>query len=580
MNQDLKPVSFAADGHPDEDQLLLALERELPPDDSARIEKHLGNCWSCRARYEEMQRGILAFVEYREKRYLPLVAMPPDDTSGFRDRLRIFLKESSPVGLLTRIWRGLIGFVALPGQVKWVNVRWVSAVAATMAGVIFWVYVIGNPGVMSASELLTRAVAAQNPPVAAVTRGRRHTVHQKMQIRSGNQTVVRDFQWTAGNPIGQARWNGQADLFSWSAPLTAEGFAGWRNSLREKKDTVKRAGNLLTLDTATSQDFIRDASIVIRAGDFHPVEQHLRFANNQRLDFIELAFAIDEEPQPAPEPLAPGPIAQAPPRPAGVPAPPGPAVPPPADLDEAELRLRYTLFQHQWDLGEDLVIQRDSGQVVLSGIVSSGERKDEMQAVLNQLPNVRFSVDVPGATPAQSGAAQARSEPAQGTAPLLDGTLDRAFSSREDRLAFVDRSLSDSDVALSHAWALRRLAERYDEDSERALKPESDQKLYEMLRAHLQQLSQANDGLAALLTLLPAGPAPGSPAIPVAWRTRISALFSAFQQQDRLVSGLVAGSQINGQNLATASANLRAEHERIRVLLEGLRDLNVAALPR
>ena len=580
MNQELKPVSFAADGHPDEDQLLLTLEQELPPDDAARVEKHLGNCWSCRARYEEMQRGILAFVEYREKRYLPLVAMPPDDTSGFRDRLRIFLKESSPVGLLTRIWRGLIGFVALPGQVKWVNVRWVSAVAATMAGVIFWVYVIGNPGVMSASELLTRAVAAQNPPVAAVTRGRRHTVHQKMQIRSGNQTVVRDFQWTAGNPIGQARWNGQADLFSWSAPLTAEGFAGWRNSLREKKDTVKRAGNLLTLDTATSQDFIRDASIVIRAGDFHPVEQHLRFANNQRLDFIELAFAIDEEPQPAPEPLAPGPIAQAPPRPAGVPAPPGPAVPPPADLDEAELRLRYTLFQHQWDLGEDLVIQRDSGQVVLSGIVSSGERKDEMQAVLNQLPNVRFSVDVPGATPAQSGAAQARSEPAQGTAPLLDGTLDRAFSSREDRLAFVDRSLSDSDVALSHAWALRRLAERYDEDSERALKPESDQKLYEMLRAHLQQLSQANDGLAALLTLLPAGPAPGSPAIPVAWRTRISALFSAVQQQDRLVSGLVAGSQVNGQNLATASANLRAEHERIRVLLEGLRDLNVAALPR
>jgi anti-sigma factor RsiW len=116
MNQELKPVSFAADGHPDEDQLLLALERELPPDDAARVEKHLGNCWSCRARYEEMQRGILAFVEYREKRYLPLVPTPPDDTSGFRDRLRNFLEESSPVGLLTRMWRGLIGFVALPGQ--------------------------------------------------------------------------------------------------------------------------------------------------------------------------------------------------------------------------------------------------------------------------------------------------------------------------------------------------------------------------------------------------------------------------------------------------------------------------------
>jgi anti-sigma factor RsiW len=136
MNQELKPVSFAADGHPEEDQLLLALERELPQDDAARVEQHLGKCWSCRARYEEMQRGILAFVEYREKRYLPLVAAPPDDTSGFRDRLRNFLEEKSPVGFLTRIWRGPMRFVALPGQV-----RWVGAVAATMAGVIFWVYV-------------------------------------------------------------------------------------------------------------------------------------------------------------------------------------------------------------------------------------------------------------------------------------------------------------------------------------------------------------------------------------------------------------------------------------------------------
>jgi hypothetical protein len=338
MKQELKSVSFAADGHPDEDQLLLALERELPQDDAARVEKHLGNCWSCRARYEEMQRGILAFVEYREKRYLPLVATPPDNTSGFRDRLRNFLDESSPVGLLTRIWRGLIGFVALPGHVKWV-----SAVAATMAGVIFWVYVIGNPGVMSAGELLIRAMAVQNPRVSAGTGVRRRIVHQKMQIRSGNQTVVRSFQWTAGSPISHARWDVQSDLLSWSAPMTAEGFAGWRDSLREKKDTVKRAGDLLTLETATSQDLIRDAWIVMRAGDFHPVEQHLRFANDQRLDFVELAFEIDDQPQPPAESRLAAEAAQAPTRPAGVPPPSGPAVPPPADLNEVELQLRYIL---------------------------------------------------------------------------------------------------------------------------------------------------------------------------------------------------------------------------------------------
>jgi hypothetical protein len=201
MNRDFKPVSFSADRHPDEDQLLLALERELPVQKAALVEQHLGNCWSCRARYEEMQRGILAFVEYREKRYLPFLPAPPDDTSGFRDQLRNQLAETSRVPLLTRIWRRLIRFVDLPQPVKWA-----SAVAATTAGVVFWVYVVANPAIVSASELLARAVVAQNPPQRGGVTVRRRIVHQKMQIRSGRQTVVRDFEWTVGSPIPQARW--------------------------------------------------------------------------------------------------------------------------------------------------------------------------------------------------------------------------------------------------------------------------------------------------------------------------------------------------------------------------------------
>jgi hypothetical protein len=566
MNREFKPVLFAADGHPDENQLLLALERELPLDDAVRVEKHLGNCWSCRARYDEMQRGILVFVEYREKRYLPLVPTPPDDTSGFRDRLRNFVDESSPVGLLTRIWRGVFGFVALLGQVKWVG-----AVAAAMAGVIFWVYVASSPAVMSASELLTRAVAAQNPPVSAATGGRLHVVHQKMQIRSGNQTVVRDFQWTQGSPISQARWDGQSDPLSWSAPMTAEGFAGWRDSLRQKKDTVKRAGGLLTLDTATSQGAITDAWIVVRAGDFHPVEQHLRFANDQRLDFVELAFQVDK-PQPAAEPLSAIAVAQAPSRPAGVPPPPGVTGLPPADLDEVELQLRYTLFVHKWDRDEDLVIGRDSGQVTLTGTISSPEREQDMRAILSTLPNVRFSVDLPASADNQA-AKLVQAIPPQDQVPLLKAVLERTFVSRDERLAFENGCLADSDAALSHAWALKRLVDRYSETEEQRLKPDSDQKLREMLRTHLLELGRANDGLRTLLALLPPSDA-GIPTIPAGWRARIVAVFSAVQQQDRLTSGLVVGSQANGQNLASASANLRVTHRTIGALLEGLKDLD------
>jgi hypothetical protein len=567
MNQELKPVLFAADGHPDENQLLLALERELPPDDAIRVEKHLGNCWSCRARYDEMQRGILVFVEYREKRYLPMAPVPPDDTAGFRDRLRNFIDESSPVGLLTRIWRGLFGFVALRGQVKWVG-----AVAAAMAGVIFWVYVISSPAVISASELLTRAVAAQNPPVSAAPGGRRHVVHQKMQIRSGNQAVVRDFQWTQGSPISQAEWNGQSDPLSWRAPMTAEGFAGWRDSLGQKKDTVKRAGGLLTLDTATGQGAITDAWIVVRAGDFHPVEQHLRFANDQRLDFVELAFQVDDKPQPAAEPLSAIAVAQAPSRPAGVPPPPSLTGLPQADLDEVELQLRYTLFVHKWDLDEDLVIGRGPGQVTLTGIVSSPEREQDMRATLSALPSVRFSADLP-ASAGNQAAKPVQAIAPQDQAPLLKAVLERTFVSRDERLAFENGCLADSDAALSHAWALKRLADRYSETEEQRLNPDSDQKLREMLRAHLQELGHGNDGLGPLLALLPPSDT-GIPTIPAGWRARIVALFSAVQQQDRLTSGLVVGSQTNGQNLTSASANLRITHKTIDALLEGLKDLN------
>ena len=88
MSHETKPVSFPADEHPDENQLLLALERELPAEDSAKVEQHLGNCWNCRARSEEIQRGILAFIEYREKRYLPSLKPPPNEYSGFQGQLR------------------------------------------------------------------------------------------------------------------------------------------------------------------------------------------------------------------------------------------------------------------------------------------------------------------------------------------------------------------------------------------------------------------------------------------------------------------------------------------------------------
>src|SRR5260370_18844013 len=103
MNTQTETTSFGPECHPDENPLLLALERELSPEETAQVEKHLGNCWSCRARSSEMQSGILAFVEYREKRYLPSLDPPPHDYRSFPGELRRIADDGKPVG-----WSGSI----------------------------------------------------------------------------------------------------------------------------------------------------------------------------------------------------------------------------------------------------------------------------------------------------------------------------------------------------------------------------------------------------------------------------------------------------------------------------------------
>src|SRR5579862_7603341 len=364
MNTEIKKPSLAADGHPDENQLLLALERELSSEEAAQLEQHLGNCWSCRARSSEMQSGILAFVEYREKRYLPCLEQPPRNFGGFPSALRRIAGEVKPDGVSVRIRRSLWRFLASSSQVKWV-----STTAAVMVLVIFWTQVLLNPSNASASEFLTRAIAAQNPGASREKDSVSRTVHQRVRVSTGQAAVVREFEWTAGRPIPQAHWQMSADPSMWNAPLTPDGFAEWRDSVSAKKDRVKRSGDQSTLDTTAVHDLIKEAWLVVRASDFHPIEQHIRFADDRQLDFEELAFEISTPQRPGSESVSPVRTASGPP--AKIPeVASGPAV----DPNETELDLRYTIFAHEWDLGEDLAITRTQAGIAVSGIASSADR--------------------------------------------------------------------------------------------------------------------------------------------------------------------------------------------------------------
>jgi hypothetical protein len=568
MNTETDKAAFGVDGHPAENQLLLALERELSPEETIQVEQHLGNCWSCRARSSEMQSGILAFVEYRERRYVPSLDLPPHDFGGFPAALRTIADEDKPAGLSTRVWRSVWRFLTSSNQVKWV-----TATAAIMILVIFWTQVLFNPATVSASEFLARATSAQNPSTQEKVRLRR-TAHQTVRISNGQETVVRQFDWTVGGSIPQSHWQMNAEPSKWNAPLTANGFAAWRDSVSTKKDKVKRSGDRFTLDTTTADDQVKEAWLVVRANDFHPVEQHIRFADDRQLDFDELAFEISAPQRPFSESAAPARIA--PSSPAKTPI---AASEPIVDPNETELELRYTMFTNQWDLGEDLLITRTQGGIEVSGTASSADRAASMHSILSGLPNVQISITAPGVVnqlnqpTASNRSVQGKSAPASST-PLLKDALDSAFTSPERRREFVDRCLGASDIAVSHAWALEKLVDRYSESEERLLKTESQDKLGEMLRTHVKQLGAANAELDSLIGLLPSSPAQ-HPDVPGSWRATILALFAQVQKQDSLVASLVVGAQTNGQDVAAASANFRSAHEAIGALLGGLNSLEV-----
>jgi hypothetical protein len=447
-----------------------------------------------------------------------------------------------------------------------------------MVVVIFWTQVLFNPSTVSASEFLARATAAQNPGTQQKGQASEkdhvsRTAHQRVRITNGQQTVVREFEWTVGSPILQSRWQTKAEPSKWSAPFTADGFAAWRDSVSTRKDKVKRSGDRWTLDTTAANDPVKEAWLVVRASDFHPLEQHIRFADDRQLDFEELAFEISTPKRPDSEPVAPARIAPNSPT-----KPPKVASEPTVDLNETELDLRYAMFLNQWDLGEDLRIARTPSGVAVSGTASSGDRSASMQSILSGLPNVQVSISAPAAVdrPAASNPSVAgKSAPASST-PLLKDVLDRAFTSPEQRREFVDRCLAASDTELSHAWALKKLVDRYGEAEARLLKTESQDKLREMLRTHLQQLADANAGLDPLIALLP-GLRAQKPDVLADWRASILALFAQVQQQDSLVASLVAGTQANGQDAAAASGSLRLVHQAIGAVLAELNNSGVGS---
>jgi hypothetical protein len=564
MSQDIILIRVDADGHPEETILFLASEGELSQQEVDQIESHTRGCRLCQTRLVELEQGFAVYEEFRKTVLLPEVKPEPHRFREFPARLRQLSEERpSESGAWKRtrdFWRSLLrGGVA---------VRWVSVTAAVMVVVFLVTQTLLNPVRLSAAELLERAAAFQNPSAVRTVGGRAKKARQRVRISSGGTPFVRDFQWTVGNPIPNARWQDDADPGKWNAPLTAEGFSQWRNSVAQKNDQVKQTGGAWTLDTTASGSTIREAWIVVRASDFHPTEQHIRFSDDRSLDFEELAFdvtddqAVESQTREAQNVAAQQPASQT-----------QPSVQQAADPNEAELEVRYVMFQQEWDLDEDLEIARTDNTVAVSGAASSEERAQAMREALGQISGVRLDISSPPVSQVGTLSAAPNVPGSKNPSPLLKDTLEKVFPIPEQRRDFVDRCLAASDTALAHASVLMKLAARYDATSEAALTQGSQARLHEMLRVHFERLRTADTELDPLIQLLAPRATGKTIAAAGTWRDAVHALIAQVREQDALVTALVTGSQNLRNDVRDASTRMKLTHQSIHNLLSNTQTL-------
>jgi len=427
----------------------------------------------------------------------------------------------------------------------------------------------------------------------------------------------------------------QANHLDWRAPLSPAAYAAWRQSVPGEAEQVIETklpdgSRALALTTAVAGPLpvnaVVKAELVVRAQDWHPVQQSLRVQGEKGLrdyELVEIQFqviALNTLP-PSIFPDVNLPQAPLPRWPRAAPA----ATPTADELMTAEMEAQFALHRLQACRLDPIEVAQDPmGVVEVRGLVRTSERKEELQAALHTVPLLRVKLQTmeEAATAAAShGAGQPfsdrQSEAENAGPPIQEGTveprtevevsespiqdrLERYFS-EPPRVAFPgqrqekihelsNQAFSLSQAALSEAWALRRLAERYPSEKASLLRPASRWLLETMVRDHLTalrtQVAQSHMLLEPVVSALLGETdmkrsAAGSGAIEgpdftsfraLPWTAISLQLFHTVESVDRLTLGLFLGVGLPSEQAEDAMRELLAGLSRLKGGFQGLEE--------
>jgi hypothetical protein len=577
------------DGHLTDAWLLLAIDGELSASDYAVVKDHVRACWTCRARKEHLERTIEDIVEYEQALVAP--DMPPSlgGKAIFMARLDQLAAELGRPSLVRR-W----GLTLLQAS-RWAWSSRITGLACAALAIIVCFYVVlqRNAPVVSASELLQRAAASETRSLTGVTQP---VVVQTLTIKVNGHKIARTiYRDRARNRQASrvdvsaseeliAENTFQQSSLSWNSPLSPQTYSHWRDGIAEKRDVVTRVdGDLLRLDTTASSGPVAEASLTVRASDYHPVEENVRLRDESQVEIAEVSYDVVGFASLRPGifgstaqlPVLKLPVATTANR-----------IADDAELAMTELQVRATLHNLGADLGEQIDVQPEKdGSVRVDGVAIDDVRRRQLIAALQGIPRTQLHIETVAQAAEHQQASRAsgpvRVATMAGATPLLEASLKQRFPDDDQRTAYINQTLSLAQEASARAWALNRLAERYSPQQIALLNTASRQRLGVLLEDHLSALREDINRLQSQLSQV-LSPSSNTAAANTAsskltspetaehaddWRTHAHRVHSSVETADESVAVLLTGSSTDEKDdpetieigLRTTLTQLQAE---------------------
>ena len=381
-------------------------------------------------------------------------------------------------------------------------------------------------------------------------------------------------------------------------PLSAASFENWRTSSRVHADNVAYSpAGLITVTTSLPEDStsqVREETLVLRSEDYHPLARTVAFRDEETVEIAEVEYQVldwhqaqrgwfEELPQPVQLHSLPNSVR------ASIPVPIAPLTEP--QLVLAELQARAILSRQNADVNEQIELARRSDGVVVQGLVSNLERKQEIQMALATVPHVMVKVSTPAERDAvETEVAQAR--------PASDNASDKTSGdvSAEASVKMIDsvsrpsplllywngRHLSSQeypraswlllDSALRISQQSRALSALTLEFSSKSLPDDATQEAYQGLWSdHAQKLRVAlNDQVRMMKNLAPSLPDAAASAVKSGSQATADDLDRIASTSLGLCRELTAGNESGQREAAAILADLAREDARISSVLDQL----------